>query len=190
MISVTRSINRGRRAARACAALGIAALAISGCGHSAPQGGAGGSGAFGAGQRSASPGGTGALGAGTTAAPSSAAHSGGSGSGPQIVYFKVTQQPLCAITGTSDAPYKRPEQPVKLAWKVTGASGVALSIDDPNFFKKYHSGSWQNYGPEGTVELPFACTDTAKRSTTHTYTINTLGDSSKGKTISVTAQNP
>jgi hypothetical protein len=171
------------------AALGLTAFALAACGHSGTTGPSGGAGALGAGpSASASASGAGALGAAGT--PSPGTTSGNSGKGPQIAYFKVTQQPLCPITGTSDAPYSRKEQPVRLAWKVTGASGIALSIDDPDFFKQHHSGTYGSYGAEGTVELSFPCsTDPNKRTVTHTYTINTLGDNSKGKTISVTAQN-
>jgi hypothetical protein len=172
----------------ACAALGIAALALGAC-HSG-SGGKSGTGALAAASvdatpPSAGPSGIGMLGGGGSAAPSSHA-----AAGPAIVYFKVTQPPQCEIKGTSAAPFSRPEQPVRLAWKVTGASGVALSIDDPGFFKAHHSGSYHSYGPEGSVELSFPCTDTAKPSTTHTYTLDTLGDTTKEKTISVSAQNP
>jgi hypothetical protein len=175
------------------AVLGIAAFALSGCGHAGSSGKAGGAGALGEGQASASAsaGGVGELGSRGTPSPSTGTTSGNSGGGPQIVYFKVAQQPLCPIVGTSAAPYSRPEQPVRLAWKVTGASGIALSIDDPTFFQQHHSGTYGSYGTQGTIDLSFPCaTNTTKRTTTHTYTINTLGGNSKGKTISVTAQNP
>jgi hypothetical protein len=185
-------IRVSRNLLRVCTALGVAALALSGCGHKSSGGTSGGTGAFGAGQASASAsaGGSGALGAGSPAPTRPSTADSGGAPGPRIVSFTVKQHPQCAIVGTSAAPYSQPEKPVVLAWKVTGASGIALSIDDPNFFKKYHSGSWHNYGQEGTVELPFPCTDTTRQSTTHTYTLDTLGDNSKEKTISVTAQNP
>jgi hypothetical protein len=179
---------------RVCAAAGVAAFALSGCGGGSAKKSTGtgtGTGAFGAGQGSASTG-TGMLGTGATPSAGSGSTGGGGQqqSGPQIVFFKVTQQPQCEAIGTTDAPYKQPAIPVRLSWKVTGAAGVALSVDDPGSYKRTHYGSFGSYGAEGTVEINFTCQASSGRTTKHTYTIDTLGDNSKEKTISVTATNP
>ncbi len=167
------------------------ALVLTGCGHTAAHTGSGSLGAGGAPSASANAGvGNLGTGGGASASPGT----GGTGStrspepsGPRIVYFKVTSKPACPVVGTSAAPFSAPGQPVTLAWKVTGASGVALSIDDPGFFDAHHTGSYQDYGNEGTVTLAFGCGDTSKPQTTHRYTINTMGGSdSAAKTISVT----
>jgi hypothetical protein len=107
------------------------------------------------------------------------------GGGPQIVFFTVTRKPACPVVPTKDNPQGYPPQPVTISWKVTGASGVGLSVDQPNFFAQYHKGSYRDYsGSEGSETLSFPC-DTTKNTSTHTYTINTLGANSAGKTITV-----
>src|SRR5260221_10869417 len=53
---------------------------------------------------------------------------------PRIVYFKVVQKPKCP-EGTA---VKRADAvPVIISWKVTGAKGVALSVDNPNQVGSY-----------------------------------------------------
>lgn len=124
----------------------------------------------------------------TTHSTTTGSGGGGGNSGPQIVYFRVSSKPACPVVGTADAPFSTPGQDITLEWKVTGASGIALSIDDPNFFKNNHSGSWDNYGKQDHVTLSFPC-DTSKPTSTHTYTLDTLGGSPyKEKTITVSTQ--
>jgi hypothetical protein len=114
-----------------------------------------------------------------TPIPSTTAKSNpSSGPGPVIVSFKVLQQPACPVAGTSDAPFSTPGQPVILAWKVTGATKVALSMDGGLY------GS--DYRPEDQQSLYFQC-DTSRTKTTHTYTITTSGGgASRSQTLSVT----
>lgn len=165
-----------------------AALTLGACGHNAGKA-AGGSGALGAGPSGApasASAGTGNLGAGPAPSGAAGATRPAGPSGPQIVYFKVTGKPRCPVVGTSDAPFSAPAEPVVLAWQVTGASGVALSIDDPGFYNAHHSGGYGSYGAQASVSLSFPCGDITKQQTTHTYTINTLGDGSRAKTLTVT----
>src|SRR6266540_4184977 len=87
--------------------------------------------------------------------------------GPRIVYFKVTQQPRCP-EGT--AVFRAPAVPVIISWKVTGATGVALSVDNPDLV-----GAYGRYGPEGTETFTFSCGGEVNSIETHVYTIYTTG---------------
>jgi hypothetical protein len=119
----------------------------------------------------------------TNASPSASASAA---TGAKIVYFKVTHQPACPVVGTADAPFSAPGQDVTIAWKVTGATGVALSVDNPNYYASNNQGSYGSYGAESSQTLGFGC-DTSKPNSTHTYTINTTGGgASKSMTITVT----
>jgi hypothetical protein len=112
----------------------------------------------------------------------------GTGSGtdtggcPQIVSFTVAQQPRCA-TGTTQ--YETPAVPLKISWKVTGATGIALSVDDPD-----RVGSYGNYGTEGTLEFTFSCGGAVGSTETHRYTLTTAGGSGhpKAKTLTVSTK--
>lgn len=106
---------------------------------------------------------------------------GGHG-GAQIVSFEVVQQPRCA-SGTDK--YETPAVPLKIKWKVAGATGVALSVDDPN-----RVGSYGNYGVEETMEFTFSCGGAVGSTETHKYTIHTTGGSgqAKSKTLTVSAK--
>lgn len=98
-------------------------------------------------------------------------------SGPVIVSFKVTQQPVCERVATSDAPFQ-PAKDIIVAWKVTGATNVALSMDGG----LYRS----DYGPEDQQQLYFAC-KSGDPHPSHTYTITTSGGgASRSQTITVT----
>jgi hypothetical protein len=88
-------------------------------------------------------------------------------SGPRIVSFKLTQQPRCP-EGT--AVFRAPAVPARIAWKVTGAGGVALSVDNPDLV-----GAYGNYETEGSLEFMFSCGGPVGSTETHTYTINTFG---------------
>jgi hypothetical protein len=100
--------------------------------------------------------------------------------GAQITTFKVTQQPLCAIPGTTDAPYHRDAQDIILAWQVTGATGVDLYLD---------GGLYGSYGATGNQQLYFACDTKPKQS--HTYKLVTKGGPGQPatKSLTVTADN-
>ncbi|HKD98230.1 MAG TPA: hypothetical protein VKB69_11565 [Micromonosporaceae bacterium] len=120
----------------------------------------------------------------TTTATSTASSADG---GPKIVDFSIKQQPACPIVGTSDAPFHQDGVDIIVQWKVTGASGVALSLDSPDFFKQYGTGSIGSYGPTGEMHLPFTCEATNGPNTTHTYTLNTKGGGpSVARTLTVT----
>lgn len=160
--------------------LAIAAFTLSGCAKSPPTG----QGALGTTTTTPTSTGTQPTGTPTT---TSTHTSGGGGGGPAVV-FSVKQKPSCPIVGTSDAPFSQPGQDIVLQWQTSGgATGVALSIDDPNFFKTYHSGSYGSYGTSGTIDLAFQCDATVQPNTTHTYTLDTTGGgTSAEKTLTVT----
>lgn len=104
------------------------------------------------------------------------------GHGAEIVSFTVVQQPRCA-SGTTK--YETPAVPLKISWKVSGATGVALSVDDP-----HRVGSYGNYGLEETMEFTFSCGGAVGSTETHKYTITTTGGSGepKSKTLTVSTK--
>ena len=102
--------------------------------------------------------------------------------GAQIVNFTIVQQPRCA-SGTTK--YETPAVPLKISWKVTGATGVALSVDDP-----HRVGSYGSYGLEETMEFTFSCGGAVGSTETHKYTITTTGGSgeARSKTLAVSTK--
>ena len=106
----------------------------------------------------------------------------GDAHGAQIVSFTVVQQPTCP-SGTTK--YETPGVPLKISWKVTGATGVALSVDDP-----HRVGSYGSYGTEGTLEFTFSCGGAVGSTETHRYTLTTTGGSGqpKAKTLTVSTK--
>jgi hypothetical protein len=103
---------------------------------------------------------------------------GHNGGGAQIVSFEIVQQPRCASGTTA---YETPAVPLKIKWKVTGATGVALSVDDP-----HRVGSYGTYGTEETMEFTFGCGGPVGSTETHKYTIHTTGGSGEPKTKTLT----
>jgi hypothetical protein len=102
-------------------------------------------------------------------------------SGPQIVSFKVSKQPMCPVVGTPDAPYSAPGQDVTLSWKVTGATKVALSVDGPGIYQ-------DNYKAEDSQQLSFGC-DTSKPQSSHKYILTVTGGGvTKTQNLTVTIQ--
>ncbi|GAA2382074.1 hypothetical protein [Dactylosporangium salmoneum] len=85
----------------------------------------------------------------------------------KIVEFKIVQQPKCP-EGT--AVYRADAVPVIIKWKVTGATGVGLSVDNPDL-----PGSYGNYPASGTETFTFSCGGPVGSVETHTYTITTTG---------------
>jgi hypothetical protein len=80
--------------------------------------------------------------------------------GPQIVYFRFRQQPKCTASGP---------QPAIVEWKVSGATGAALSVDNPGIV-----GSYRKYsGTTGSETLYVSCAPGNTES--HVYTIYTTG---------------
>ena len=169
------------------AAFVVAALALGACGSKA---GANGSGQLG--NQNSTPTSTpsvapsvtsGGGGTASTPPPSStatatASHSSNGGGQPAItVTLAITQQPACPVVATSDSPFSSPGNDIIIHWTVSGgATGVAVSLDDPNFFSQYHTGSLQNFnGKSGDAELPFLCDVTVQPDTKHVYTFDTLG---------------
>jgi hypothetical protein len=105
-----------------------------------------------------------------------------SASGPRIVSFTLVQKPKCA-EGT--AVFRAPAVPAIIKWTVTGATGAALSVDDPT-----HTPG--TYGPEplsGTETFTFACNGPVGSTERHTYAIWTVGGGTqRSKTIVATAK--
>ncbi|MER7278477.1 hypothetical protein ABT369_28955 [Dactylosporangium sp. NPDC000244] len=85
----------------------------------------------------------------------------------KIVEFKIVQQPKCP-EGT--AVYRADAVPVIIKWKVTGATGIGLSVDNPDL-----PGSYGNYPASGTETFTFSCGGPVGSVETHTYTITTTG---------------
>ena len=85
----------------------------------------------------------------------------------KIVEFKIVQQPKCP-KGT--AVFRAEAVPVIIKWKVTGATGVGLSVDNPKM-----PGSYGNYPASGTETFTFSCGGPVGTFEKHTYTITTTG---------------
>lgn len=99
------------------------------------------------------------------------------------VTISVVRQPTCPVHGTPDAPFSAPGTDVIISWKVTGASGAALAVDNPNIY-----GAYGMYDASGQLSLAFGCSGTTGK-TTHTYTVWPTGVKDVSKTISVSATN-
>lgn len=101
-----------------------------------------------------------------TATTDNTAQTGGYGAGqegqagPQVVYLRLKQQPRC---GSKPVP-------AIIEWKVSGATGAALSVDNPGVVGSYRS----YHDTSGSETLPFSCGGAAEK---HTYTIYTTGGS-------------
>jgi hypothetical protein len=124
----------------------------------------------------------------STATPSHSSNGGGSG---VTLTLAITQQPACPVTGDTSAPFQANGEDIIIHWTVSGgATGVAVSLDDPKFFAQYHTGSLQNFtGTSGDAEMPFTCDITVQPNTTHEYTFDTLGGGkSVEKSITSTKQ--
>jgi hypothetical protein len=88
--------------------------------------------------------------------------------GAKIVSFKLVQKPKCA-EGT--AVFRAAAVPAIIKWKISGATGAALSVDDPT-----HTAG--TYGPEptsGTETFTFQCNGPVGSTEKHTYAIYTVG---------------
>jgi hypothetical protein len=90
--------------------------------------------------------------------------------------FTLTQKPACP-EGT--AVVRAPAVPAVVSWRVTGATGVTLSVDGP--------GIYASYGPNGSQAFNFGCGGPVGSTETHTYTLTTIGGVTVSKTISVSA---
>jgi hypothetical protein len=128
---------------------------------------------------------TGKPGAATTTRTTTTKASGGqpSSAAAEPVSISVVRQPTCPVRGTPEAPFSSPGTDVVIAWKVTGATKAALSVDNPKVYAAYGT-----YEASGQLSLTFPC-DTTPGSTTHTYTVWPAGNKNVSKTISVSARN-
>jgi hypothetical protein len=117
-------------------------------------------------------------------------HTKTAAAGPTIDYFAVSQKPACPVVATSASPFAKDGVDIKLKWKVTGgASKVALSLDDKDFFKTYGSGTISDYPTTDEIDLAFSCDPTVQPNTTHTYYLDTIGGgSSVRKVVTITVQ--
>jgi hypothetical protein len=105
-------------------------------------------------------------------------------SAPQAtVTLSVAKQPSCPVHGTTDAPFSSPGTDVTIAWKVTGAAGAALAVDNPTIY-----GAYGMYDAAGQLSLSFPCGTTPGK-TTHTYTVWPSGIKNVSKSITVSATN-
>jgi hypothetical protein len=109
-------------------------------------------------------------------------HGGGHGGqqqGAQVVYFRLKQQPVCGAGGN--------HTPAIVEWKVSGATGAALSVDNPGIV-----GSYRSYqGATGSETLHFSCGGRPGTRESHVYTIYTVGGATqKSQTINATATVP
>jgi hypothetical protein len=95
--------------------------------------------------------------------------------------LRVVQQPSCPIQGDPDAPFSRPGTGVTISWKVTGASGAAVAVDDPGRYGAYG----RDYPATGSLELAFPCGATG--TTVHTYTVWPAGAEGAPRSITVSA---
>ncbi|MBC6451664.1 hypothetical protein [Actinokineospora xionganensis] len=104
--------------------------------------------------------------------------------GPVIVSFSVVQKPSCPINGTPDAPYSKEGVPVIIAWKINGADGAAIAVDNPTLYGAYG----KDYPASGQLELSFPCSGTTGQ-TTHKYTVWPKDAKTISRTLTVSAQN-
>jgi hypothetical protein len=99
------------------------------------------------------------------------------------VSISVVKQPTCPVHGTPDAPFSSPGTDAVISWKVTGANGAALAVDNPTVYAAYGT-----YGATGQMSFAFGCSGTTGK-TTHSYTVWPAGIKNVSKTISVSATN-
>lgn len=114
-----------------------------------------------------------------------------------IDQFRVTSDggPACPVAAQPGASFSSPGHDITLEWKVSGnVDRVALSIDDPTFYKTNNGqGTWESdYNRTDSVTLPWSCDSdhTQNHFTTHTYTLSTIGGGpSVAKTITIKTSN-
>jgi hypothetical protein len=131
-------------------------------------------------------------GGGTTTSPAPATsptpktNTTAAASGPVIVYFKVSGNASCSESGPG---FSAPGT-VTLSWKVTGATKVGLSINDPTFYSRFGKGSFSDYPASDTQTIPFSCNVKTGETATNQYTLDTLdGGAHKSMTIKASAVN-
>jgi hypothetical protein len=103
-------------------------------------------------------------------------------SGPRIVSFKVVQKPKCA-EGT--AVFRAAAVPLIIEWTIAGATGGALSVDDPT----NTPGTYGSVDLHGSQAFPFSCAGNVGTTETHTFALYTVGGGAQKKfTIKASAK--
>ncbi|MBB4693200.1 hypothetical protein [Paractinoplanes abujensis] len=102
--------------------------------------------------------------------------------GPRIVSFRIAQKPKCA-EGT--AVFRADPVPLIIEWRITGAAGGALSVDDPT----HTPGTYGQVELKGSQEFLFSCSGEVGTKETHTYALYTVGGTgpARVKTIKASA---
>ncbi len=102
-------------------------------------------------------------------------------SGPRVK-LTVAQKPKCE-EGT--AVFRAKAVPLIIKWKITGATGAALSVDDPT----NTPGTYGTVELEGSEEFFFTCAGDVGTVETHTYAIYSVGGgATRSKTVKVSAK--
>jgi hypothetical protein len=99
----------------------------------------------------------------------------------KVTALRVAQQPSCPVQGTADAPFSKPGTDVTITWTVTGASGAAIAVDNPDVYGAYGS----DFPASGSMAFAFPCEP--KGTTKHTYTVWPAGAKDAPKSITVSA---
>jgi hypothetical protein len=119
---------------------------------------------------------------GTSASPKSGptnhtpSHAASKAPGASITKFEVKTKPSCPVTGDPGAPFTSPGNDVTIAWSVSGASKVTISVDGP--------GVYGTYDATGDLTLSFGC-DKSTTMSTHTYLLTVVGYPSLTKKLTV-----
>lgn len=87
--------------------------------------------------------------------------------GPRV-QLRIARAPKCA-EGT--AVFRAEPVPLVLTWKITGATGGALSVDDATTTP----GTYGEVDLEGSMEFRFSCSGEVGSTETHTYALYTVG---------------
>lgn len=103
---------------------------------------------------------------------------------PKVESLTVVTKPSCPVIGSPDAPYATRGHDIVIRWKVSGAKGSAIAVDNPGLYGAYSS----DYPATGQLTLPFPCSGSTGN-TTHTYTVWPAGAKGVSKTLTVSAQN-
>ncbi len=93
-----------------------------------------------------------------------------------ITKFEVKTKPSCPVTGDPGAPFTSPGNDITIAWAVTGASKITISVDGP--------GVYDTFAATGELTLSFGC-DKSKNTSTHTYLLTVVGYPSVTKKLTV-----
>ncbi|MDR7322430.1 MULTISPECIES: hypothetical protein [Catenuloplanes] len=88
--------------------------------------------------------------------------------GARVEFLRIARQPRCA-EGT--AVFRAEPVPLVIEWKISGAAGGALSVDDPT----HTPGTYGPVGTEGSLEFLFSCSGEVGSTETHTYALYTVG---------------